>query len=222
VQDDALADVERLAVEALPTLADLPGPGWAVDAGAGDGGDDEDGAGGPSPGGVLAGLADACLPGDFPDRARRADAEAAFRRDEVALVLALASVFDDRGAAAAAWHALGGERFVRCFAESIAGEVRAGTAVELLGPLVTPGDLTVERGARRTERWRVAFSGASAAGLSPVVLHVAVVLAGCVVVVLWVVDDGGAGSLDRWEHLVDRAERRLDALVRAHPDVLDR
>lgn len=206
---------DRLAHSALPTVEDLLGAGWVVEDDAGAGRDD-------AGGGALAGLADACLPEDFPDRDRRADAEATFRRGDDALLLALASVFTDRTAAAAAWHGLGGEAFVRCFAESIAGEVRAGTEVELLGPLVTPGELTVERGARRTERWRVAFSGASATGLAPVVLHVAVVLAGCVVVVLWVVDDGGAGSVTGWEHLVDRAERRLDALVRAHPDALDR
>lgn len=203
--DEALALV-------LPDLGDLPGRGWTREDDA-----DDDG-----PGGGLAGLADTCLPDGFPEDRHRADAEVGFRRANEVLVLGLASLFTDRAAATAAWHELAGEPFVRCFAEAIAGDVTAGSSVELLGPLVRPGALTVGRDARRTERWRVSFSGVHDGGLAPVVLHVAVLLAGCVIELLWAVDGGGRAEVDAWEHLVGRAELRADVVVRTHPDHLDR
>lgn len=211
----AVPSLDELAALVLPTVGDLLGPGWAREPSDGGDGVEPEGTDG------LAALADACLPDGFPDLARRADAEVGFRRGGDALVLAMGVVFADRVSAVAAWHALGDEPFVRCFAESIAGEVRVGSEVELLGPLVTPGALTVARGARRTEQWRVSFAGAGTEGLAPVVLHLAVVLAGAVVVLLWAVDSGAVADVAAWEHLVEQAERRADVVVRTHAAELD-
>ena len=195
-------DAADLAHRVLPVLDDLWGAPWARAA-------DDDVAVGSA--GALA--QDACLGDAFPERDVLHDAEASFQRVRGdALVHAISTVLRDEPSASLAWSLLAAGEFNECFAASVAASVDLDGPIELLGPVSSP---TIDGPAQaagtdvRVATHRARLSAASAEGLRPITLDVAIVGRGRVVLLVWAATGAEPEAVDGWRDLIDACVRRV-------------
>lgn len=199
----------ELARQVLPRLEDLPGRGWRAEEGVDvDLTDDDD-----EPAALFTGVAEACLPDDFPETDAVAGAEVSFFHPGSAGIYAMSTIFDTRKTATMAWTVLIREEFVHCFVASVAADVESSGEADLLGPVMQPSDFIVDRGGLRAATFEAAFASAEADSLLPIIFRVAVLNAGAALVVVWAVDRGAPESPQHWDHVVQRVSLRCECAL---------
>lgn len=195
----------ELARAVLPHPDDLPGEGWELDVD--DDGDEIGPDGGGSP------FAPGEVPAGFPIEAVVADDDATFVRAGPTLAHAVAAVLADRPAAARAWDALAHPAFVEHFLADLAGDETGEGEREVLGPVTSPAGFAVDRAGWRACTHHGAWSVTDEEGVLPVTVDMAVLLAGPVVVLVWLAGPAGPELEQGWDHLLGRLELRCEAAL---------